>query len=147
VIFDSHARLPLDGRLVRTATEAPVLVVAGPGAAPAAVDALTNAGVEVIVCGGDGPDRVRSALDELGRREVSSLLLEGGPTLAGSFREAGELDELRLFYAPVLLGGAGSRPLIGGHGPERIAEAERALAVEWEPSGEDMLARVRMREW
>jgi diaminohydroxyphosphoribosylaminopyrimidine deaminase/5-amino-6-(5-phosphoribosylamino)uracil reductase len=75
------------------------------------------------------------------------LLLEGGPTLAASFREAGELDELRLFHAPLLLGGAGSRPLIGGRGPEHIAEAERALAVEWEPIGEDMLARVRMREW
>jgi diaminohydroxyphosphoribosylaminopyrimidine deaminase/5-amino-6-(5-phosphoribosylamino)uracil reductase len=147
VIFDSRARLPLDGRLVGTATEAPVLVVAGPGADPVAIDALTNAGVEVIVCGGDGPDRVRSALAELGRREVSGMLLEGGPTLAASFREAGELDELRLFYAPLLLGGVGSRPLIGGNGPERIAEAERALAVEWEPSGEDMLARVRMREW
>ncbi len=147
VVFDSGARLPLHGRLVRTATEAPVLVVAGPRAAPAAVDALTNAGVEVVVCAGDGPDRVRAALDELGRREVSALMLEGGPTLAASFREAGEIDELRLFYAPLLLGGSESRPLIGGHGPDRIEAAERALAVEWEPSGEDMLARVRMREW
>jgi diaminohydroxyphosphoribosylaminopyrimidine deaminase/5-amino-6-(5-phosphoribosylamino)uracil reductase len=147
VIFDSSARLPLDGRLGRTATEAPVLVVAGPAAAPAAVDALTNAGVEVIVCGGEGPDRVRAALDELGRREVSGLMLEGGATLAGSFHEAGEIDELRLFIAPVLLGGGDSRPLLAGLGPERIADAERALAVDWEPSGEDMLARVRMREW
>jgi diaminohydroxyphosphoribosylaminopyrimidine deaminase/5-amino-6-(5-phosphoribosylamino)uracil reductase len=147
VIFDSHARLPLDGRLVATATEAPVLVVAGTDASSSAFDALTNASVEVIVCSGDGPHRVGAALDELGRREISGLMLEGGPTLAASFREAGELDELRLFYAPVLIGGAGSRPLIGGHGPERIADAQRALAVEWEPSGEDMLARVRMREW
>lgn len=147
VVFDSAARLPLDGRLVRTATEAPVVVVSGAGAEPAAVDALTNAGVEVLLCGGDGPDRVRAALAELGRREVSGLMLEGGPTLAASFFEAGEIDELRLFYAPLLLGGAESRPLLGGRGPDRIAGAERALAVEWQPSGEDMLARARMREW
>jgi diaminohydroxyphosphoribosylaminopyrimidine deaminase/5-amino-6-(5-phosphoribosylamino)uracil reductase len=147
VIFDSHARLPLDSRLVSTATEAPVLVVAGPGAEPGAVDALTNAGVEVLVCGGDGAARVRAALAELGRREISALMLEGGPTLAGSFLEAGEIDELRLFYAPLILGGGDSRPLLGGAGPDRIAAAERALAVEWEPIGDDMLARVRMREW
>ncbi len=55
VIFDSRARLPLDGALVRTATEAPVIVIAGPEAAPKQIDALTNAGVEVVVCGGDGP--------------------------------------------------------------------------------------------
>lgn len=147
VIFDSRARLPLDSRLVRTATEAPVLIVAGPNAEPVAVDALTNAGVEVVVCGGDGAERVSAALAELGRREISGLMLEGGPTLAGSFLEAGEIDELRLFYAPLLLGGGESRPLLDGAGPDRIADAGRPLAVDWEPSGEDMLASVRMREW
>jgi len=147
VVFDSSARLPLDGLLVRTTTEAPVIVIAGPAAPPPAVDVLTNAGVEVVVCQGEGPERVKVALDELGRRDIGSLLLEGGATLAGSFREAGELDELRLFYAPLLLGGADARPLLGGTGPDRLHDAERALAVEWEPVGEDMLARVRMREW
>ena len=147
VVFDSQARLPLDGRLVGTATEAPVIVVAGPNAPSGSVDALTNAGVEVIVCSGEGPERVGVALHELGRRDVSSLLLEGGATLSGSFRDAGELDELRLFFAPVLLGGAEARPLLGGAGEASLKDAERALEVDWEPVGEDMLARVRMREW
>ena len=147
VVFDSSARLPHDGRLVRTATEAPVIVIAGAAAPPPAVDALTNAGVEVILCPGEGPERVRVALDELGRRDIGSVLLEGGATLAGAFRDAGELDELRLFYAPLLLGGADARPLLGGIGSDRLREAERALAVEWEAVGEDMLARVRIREW
>lgn len=147
VVFDSSARLPHDGRLVRTATEAPVIVIAGPEAPRPNIDALMNAGVEVIVCPGSGAGRVRTALDELGRRDLASVLLEGGATLAGSFRDAGELDELRLFFAPVLLGGADARPLLGGTGAPRLADAERALAVAWEPHGEDMLARVRMREW
>ena len=147
VVFDSAARLPLTSPLVRTATEAPVIVIAGPRAAPPDLDALTNAGVEVVVCGGEGPERVVAALDELGRRDLAGLMVEGGATLAGSFHEAGELDELRLFYAPLLLGGSEARPLLGGHGPERLAEAERAIAVGWEPVGEDMLARIRMREW
>ena len=147
VVFDSSARLPLDGALARTATEAPVIVIAGPTAERSAVDALTNAGIEVVVCAGEGPERVRVALDELARRDLSSVMLEGGATLAGSFREAGELDELRLFFAPLLLGGGDARPLLAGAGPERLADAERALAVEWEPVGDDMLARVRMREW
>lgn len=147
VVFDSAARLPLDSRLVRTATEAPVIVMAGPDAPPANVDALTNAGVEVVICAGEGPQRVRAALAELGRRELSSLMLEGGATLAGSFRDAGEIDELRIFLAPLLLGGAAARPLLAGSGAPRLRDAQRALAVSWEPVGEDMLARVRMREW
>ena len=124
-----------------------MILIAGSEAPGPRVDALTNAGVEVIVCPGEGPDRIGSALDELGRRGITSLLLEGGATLAGSFRDAGELDELRLFYAPVVLGGADARPLLGGVGSPRIEDADRALTVEWRPSGDDMLALARMREW
>lgn len=147
VVFDSSARLPLDGRLVGTTTEAPVIVIAGAGAPAGRIDALTNAGVEVIVCPGEEAARLPVALGELGRRDISGLMLEGGATLAGAFHEAGELDGLRIFYAPVLLGGAGSRGLIGGTGPDLMRDAERPLAVDWEPVGDDMLARVRMREW
>ena len=45
------------------------------------------------------------------------MLLEGGPTLAGSFLDAGEVDELRLFVAPLVLGGAAARPLVAGRAP------------------------------
>ena len=50
-----------------------------------------------------------------------------------------------MFIAPMVLGGG--RPLAAGRGPERIAEALEPLAFEWQPSGEDMLARARLREW
>lgn len=147
VVFDSGARLPLDGRLVRTATEAPVLVIAGPDAPPQRIDQLTNAGVEVIVCSGEGAARIGAALEELGRRDVSSLLVEGGPTLAGALLDADAIDELRLFIAPKLVGGADARPLLGGHGIEQLAGARQALAMEWEACGEDLLVRARLREW
>ncbi len=147
IVFDSDCRLPLDSNLVRSIAEAPVTVIAGAGSDPASAAALTAAGVEVIVCPGDGADRVEAALAELGRRGVTSVLLEGGPTLAGAFADAGELDELRLFYAPIVLGGAEARPLLGGGGAPRVEDADRAMAVVWEPSGDDMLARVRLREW
>ena len=147
VVFDSTARLPIGSRLVRTATEAPVIMLAGPGADSQRVDQLTNAGVEVVVCAGEGGERIETALRELGRREVTSLLLEGGPTLAGAFLDAGAIDELRLFIAPRVLGGAEARPLFGGLGAERLDAGERALAMEWEPSGDDLLLRARLREW
>lgn len=147
VVFDSGARLPLDGRLVATATEAPVLVIAGQDAPRSRVDGLTNAGVEVIICGGEGSERLAAALSELGRREVTSVLLEGGPTLAGAFADAGEIDEVRLFVAPKLLGGVEARPLLGGIGAGRLAEAQTALSMVAEPCGEDLLIRARLREW
>ncbi len=146
-VFDSGARLPLDGRLIRTATEAPVIVIAAPDAPAARIDALTNAGAEVIVCGGEGRARIESALAELGRRDLTSLMLEGGATIAGAFVDAGLIDELRLFVAPKLVGGAGARPLVGGEGSESLAMAEPAISIDCERSGEDLLIRARMREW
>jgi diaminohydroxyphosphoribosylaminopyrimidine deaminase / 5-amino-6-(5-phosphoribosylamino)uracil reductase len=111
------------------------------------VDALKDAGAEVVVCDGDSSARVHAALAELGRRDLTSLLLEGGPTLAGSFLDAGEIDELRLFIAPLVLGGTGARPLIAGAGAGSVGDAIPALSVEWERSGEDLLVRARLREW
>ena len=145
VIFDSTARLPLDSKLVRSLDEAAVTVVAAHGAPDDRVAALREAGVEVIVVGGSRVERVGSALAELGRRDITSLLIEGGPILAGAFLGAGEIDELRLFIAPRVLGGG--KPLIEGAGAERMADAAEALAVEWGRVGADLLARARLREW
>jgi diaminohydroxyphosphoribosylaminopyrimidine deaminase/5-amino-6-(5-phosphoribosylamino)uracil reductase len=146
VVFDSAARLPLGSKLVGSLAEAPLYVVVDAGAAPAErVTALRDAGAEVIEVAGGRVARVRAGLDELGRRDIASILLEGGAGLAGAFLDAGELDELRLFIAPVLLGAG--RPLIVGQGRQQVAAAERLLAFDWERSGEDLLARGRLREW
>jgi diaminohydroxyphosphoribosylaminopyrimidine deaminase/5-amino-6-(5-phosphoribosylamino)uracil reductase len=90
---------------------------------------------------------VRSALDQLGGQGVTSLLLEGGPHLAGAFLDAGEVDEIRLFIAPVVLGGSSARDPLEGEGAERIAEASRALAMEVQAIDDDVLVCARMREW
>src|SRR5262249_51771352 len=145
-IFDSNARLPLDSQLVATAGDVPVLVVATSTAPAERTAALRDAGVEVIVVDGDPPARVGAALAELGRRGITSLLLEGGPVLAGSFLDAGELDAMRLFIAPIVLGG-GARSPIGGEGTAHVGDAERALALDSERVGEDVLISVRMKEW
>jgi diaminohydroxyphosphoribosylaminopyrimidine deaminase / 5-amino-6-(5-phosphoribosylamino)uracil reductase len=123
VVFDRQARLPLDSQLLRTLDQAPVLAVVSPGADAAHTTALREAGAEVIVA-----DRIDAALTELGRRDITSLFLEGGRTLAAAFAEAGEIDEARVFIAPVLL--AGSR---------------RIAAVD--PGAEDVLITTRFKEW
>jgi diaminohydroxyphosphoribosylaminopyrimidine deaminase / 5-amino-6-(5-phosphoribosylamino)uracil reductase len=147
VVFDSTARLPSRSRLVDSIGVAPLVVVVGPDAPAARTDSLKAAGARVIACGGDLAGRVAGALAELGRGGITSVLLEGGPTLAGAFLDAGEVDELRLFIAPIVIGGSGARPLIGGSGAATIADATRALAVDWERSDGDLLVRARLREW
>ena len=148
VVFDSLARLPPSSQLVVAASEVPLTVVVSRAAARADTDALEAAGVQVLVATGENePARVRSALDQLGARGVTSVLLEGGPHLAGAFLDAGEIDEIRLFLAPLLLGGSAARDPLEGKGVERISEAMRALTFGCESIGEDLLISARLHEW
>ena len=148
VIFDSEASLPLDSQLVRSAAKVPVILVCSRAATRTATDALANAGVEVIVSSGaNEAARVQSALDELGAREIQSVLLEGGPHLAGVFLEAGEVDEVRMFIAPMLLGGRESKGAVEAQGVECIADAVRAVHADVELIDDDVLVTARLKEW
>jgi len=148
VVFDTLARLPTSSQLASAASEIPLTVVVSRAAARADTDALEVAGAQVLVVTGENePARVRSALEQLGTAGVASMLLEGGPHLAGAFLDAGEIDELRLFLAPMLLGGSAARDPLEGTGVERISEAMRALTFDCERVGEDLLVSARLREW
>jgi len=148
VVFDSLARIPPSSQLVTAAAEIPLIVVVSRAAARADVDALEAAGAQVLVATGENePARVRSGLDLLGTLGVASVLLEGGPHLAGAFLDAGEIDEIRLFLAPMLLGGSAARDPLEGEGVEQISEALRALTMQCETVGEDLLISARLREW
>jgi diaminohydroxyphosphoribosylaminopyrimidine deaminase/5-amino-6-(5-phosphoribosylamino)uracil reductase len=147
VVFDSLARLPLSSKLVGDASAVPLTVVVSRAAPRAATDALEVQGVEVIVATGENePARIRSALDQLGAMGVTSVLLEGGPHLAGAFFDAGEIDEVALFIAPLLMGGR-SVDLVESSGVEKVADAVRPLSFESERVGEDLLVRARLKEW
>jgi diaminohydroxyphosphoribosylaminopyrimidine deaminase / 5-amino-6-(5-phosphoribosylamino)uracil reductase len=148
VVFDSLARLPANSQLIAAAGEIPLIVIVSRAAAHADTDALEIAGAQVLVATGENePARVRAALDQLGTMGITSLLLEGGPHLAGAFLDAGEIDEIRLFLAPLLLGGSAARDPLEGEGVGQISDALRALSSSCESVGEDLLISARLREW
>jgi diaminohydroxyphosphoribosylaminopyrimidine deaminase/5-amino-6-(5-phosphoribosylamino)uracil reductase len=148
VVFDSEARLPLDSNLVKTAPEVPLVVVTSRAAARSHVEALRAAGAEVVAsAGGTERERVLDGLNKLGGLGITSLLLEGGPRLAGSFLDAHEIDEARLFVAPIVLGGRGAHTPFEGEGTVTIADAQRAASLDVEMIDEDVLITARLREW
>ena len=150
IVFDSGARLALDSQLVSQAPEVELIVVVSRAAPRSAIEALESAGAEVVVVSGENePLRVSDALSQLGKLDppVTSLLLEGGPHLAGAFFDAGEIDEIRLFIAPLVLGGANARDPLEGMGATMIADATRALSLTTEIVADDVLLTARLREW
>ena len=88
-------------------------------------------------------DRHRDGLPNIARCRLGRFTSH----VAGAFLDAGEIDEIRLFLAPLVLGGRSARATIEGEGAESIADAVRALTLECETIGEDLLASARLREW
>ncbi len=124
IVMDSKARTPLDSQVVRTANETPTLIVVGEDSPVEQRGGLESAGCEVFVA--NGPTRseqVSQVLDELGRRRMTNVLVEGGGEVLGAFFDAGAVDEVHVFVAPKIIGGDASRSPIGGRGIDRIAQS------------------------
>jgi diaminohydroxyphosphoribosylaminopyrimidine deaminase / 5-amino-6-(5-phosphoribosylamino)uracil reductase len=130
VVFDTSARLPLDSRLVRSARDAPVLVVCW-APDPTHAASLEHAGVELLHAAS-----LPHALRALRARGVGSLLVEGGAGLAAAFLQEAQVDRLVIFRAPVVLG-AGSLNAFGGVPPFTIESAPRWRVVQSRRFGDD----------
>lgn len=144
VIVDSAARTPVDANVITIAGAAGCLIAASERADPQAVDALGEAGAEVVVLAADeslpgGGVDLRELMAELGGRGIMSVLLEGGATLAAGAIEAGIVDKLILFCAPVLVGGADAPGVLAGAGVEAIGQAGRVRITEVRRVGEDVM--------
>lgn len=144
VVLDSGASLPIDSQLVQTALETPVLVAAGPTAAPEQVQRLTDAGCEVLQLDSANPvQRLRQLWQVLGQRAMTHVLVEGGAQVLGSLLDSRSIDELHLFLAPKLVGGNDAISAIAGTGAAHISAAMPLHGFSWEALGEDLYLHGR----
>ena len=136
IIFDSHLRLSLESELAKTAAQTPVWVFCKSDAGEKA-DALKSLSIRLFpVPYGDGLN-IEAALDFMFRQGVSTLLVEGGGTLAASFIRAGAVDRIDWFRAPLILGGDG-RSCIGDLGLTDLNLARGFARVGVDELGEDI---------
>ncbi len=139
VVLDARLTIDLQSQLVRTALTTPTLVVTSRRASKKKVEALEGTGVEVLRLPTErGRVAIDPLLEALFERGINQLLVEGGAEVAGAFVDAGRVDQVRLFFAPKVFGGA-AKAAIGGQGAARIAEALHLTAMQVEVVGEDLL--------
>jgi diaminohydroxyphosphoribosylaminopyrimidine deaminase/5-amino-6-(5-phosphoribosylamino)uracil reductase len=124
IVLDSNASLRLDSQLAQTARETPVLVAARGGAPEHKVAALRECGCEVLLLdGANHAARLEQLLDELGRRRMTNVLVEGGGKLLGTLWDADIIDEVHVFIAPKLIGGETAPTPLAGLGRATMADA------------------------
>lgn len=150
IVCDSHLRIPLDAKLVRTAKEYPLIVACLEGADPEKRVALTEAGAEVIPL----PKAVKkngqeyeekdtisldALMDELGERKIDGILLEGGGTLNESALEEGIVQKAYCYIAPKIFGGKDAKTPVEGIGKGNAQDAWMFSGKNVEFLGEDIL--------
>ena len=138
VVLDSRQRLTPECRLVQTAREIPTYVVAT--GEPQA--GLVDAGVRILTVPAVGEDRpdLKTVAEVLAAEGLSSLFVEGGGQVAGSFLRCGLVDAIEWFRAPMLIGGEG-RPGVGALAVAALAEAPHFRRVEVRQLGPDLWER------
>ncbi|MCL6106286.1 MAG: bifunctional diaminohydroxyphosphoribosylaminopyrimidine deaminase/5-amino-6-(5-phosphoribosylamino)uracil reductase RibD [Actinobacteria bacterium] len=152
IVFDSGAGMDPASKLAKTAKDVKTLVFVVEGASPERTRSLQKAGIDVIeTSASEGRVAVGEALTRLGSMDppVLSLLLEGGPTLAASFVEAGVVDKVMFFVAPRIIGGQAARTPVEGQGFRLVGESMPLYRMGYGQIGDDILitAYTAEEEW
>jgi len=138
VVVDSYGKTPLEAQIFKEPGRT-VLAVAE-DIEQDRVQAFQKKGAGIIkVQAAAGFLDLKGLFVELGKREITNLLVEGGGTLLGSFFDQGLVDKVAVFVAPMIIGGKAARSAVGGVGVERVQEAKRLQEIAITRFGEDVL--------
>jgi diaminohydroxyphosphoribosylaminopyrimidine deaminase/5-amino-6-(5-phosphoribosylamino)uracil reductase len=103
-------------------------------------EAFVNAGAEILeLPSAGGYIELKKVMEELSKRQVMSVLVEGGSILFGSLFDQRLVDKVVIFVAPVIIGGEKARTAIGGRGAEKIANAIKLKNISEERFGDDVM--------
>ena len=125
IVLDSHGRTRADARIFNPDSEAGVIVAVTSEAPSKNIDALEKAGAEVLTVPAAHGNQVcfKRLMEILGKREITSVLIEGGSEINASAVAAGIVDKVMCFIAPKLIGGQDAPGPIGGVGIHSLTEA------------------------
>ncbi|MBA7588009.1 Riboflavin biosynthesis protein RibD [subsurface metagenome] len=138
VIVDGNGRTPLDSKVFSEPGK--TLLVVGHKLSPDERAAFNKAGAEVM----EPPKEyakvdLETLLRDLGKREITSVMVEGGGILLGSLFDLGLVDKVIAFIAPIIIGGANARSAVVGEGVSKVTEAFRLERVKVGRLGDDLM--------
>ncbi len=139
IVLDTHARTPTESRLC-TDANAHLTTIAVSKHAPAKRIKALQKKVEVwMLPTRKGHVSLKSLLNRLGKSDITSLLVEGGGQVNGAFIDQRLAHRIAFFYGPKILGGADSRPAVGGDGFDSPTTFPRLSETRWQKLGPDLL--------
>ncbi|MGA3085364.1 MAG: bifunctional diaminohydroxyphosphoribosylaminopyrimidine deaminase/5-amino-6-(5-phosphoribosylamino)uracil reductase RibD [Thermodesulfobacteriota bacterium] len=145
IVIDPRLRIPKKARTLNSSVKTLIISGAGGGAGlPIRKrQELESKDVEILpLPERDGHISIKELLTHLGRRGITSLLIEGGAEVYTSFLSERQVDKLIIFISPCLIGGRKAVGMIGGTGVAKISEAVRLKKMKFKSSAGDILVEA-----
>lgn len=140
IVVDSTLRIPMNAAILSNQESAKTVVAVTDSASASRKRALLRRGIDVLTIPAvRGKVSLPALMRELGRRGVTSLLVEGGGEINAAMLKAKLVQHVRLYMAPALLGGVDAKGLIGGKSPARLTSAFKLCNVTTRFVGSDLL--------
>jgi len=140
VVLDNTLQIPLKSRLLRTIKTCPTLVCTRQAAIEGNakhVERIQNRGAEVLACSDDSNvSNLRFLLDDLSRRGIQQVLVEGGPKVLASFLKEGLADEVCVYIAPKVFGAQGASSI--GESMAQLTQTTSLEHVDIKAFGDDV---------
>lgn len=155
IVIDSMARTPINAQLFAqrgTGLLRPnVLICVSHRAPEDRVRALREVGAEILVCPDSGFSvdthvDLEKLMPMLGKREITSVLLEGGGTLNAAALDSGIVDKVYVFIAPKIIGGVGAPTMVEGSGVTLLEEAVQLYHMNCTQMAGDLLVEAYTQE-
>jgi diaminohydroxyphosphoribosylaminopyrimidine deaminase/5-amino-6-(5-phosphoribosylamino)uracil reductase len=140
IIVDSDLCLDPHAKFMRHGAQ---IIIATTTLAEQKIKKFESLGASVLVCGKREVD-LRKLMRELGKLGIQSIMMEGGSELNGSAIEAGIVDKIYFFIAPIIIGGREAKGPIGGNGIERLGQKLKLKNIKMEKIGEDFLLSAEL---
>ena len=140
IIVDTHLRIPHNARVLNHDSDSETMLVVGENTETGLLKEIEREGISIFLCPlKDGVVDMNVLMDELGKRSVTSLMVEGGASVMGSMIRERLIDKFYIFKAPRILGGEDGFPMARGVGPERMDKALKIKDIKTRRFGNDIL--------
>ena len=140
IVLDTHLSIPETSKLLRNPSGSDTLIITGNSESSARRDALLKTGVKIIDAPvKDGRIDLSALMPRLGAMGITSLLVEGGATVAAAALQAKVVDKIYFFYAPKILGGDDGVPMCSGPGPALMSDSIPVKNIRIHRFGDDVM--------
>ncbi|HAP67262.1 MAG TPA: bifunctional diaminohydroxyphosphoribosylaminopyrimidine deaminase/5-amino-6-(5-phosphoribosylamino)uracil reductase RibD [Nitrospinae bacterium] len=146
IIVDSQLRIPMDSNIIKSASasrkaqKSKVIIAATKKADAKKADILREKGINVIEIEEENKRiNLPNLMEELGKMEITSIMIEGGSELNSAALESGIVDKVIFFIAPKIIGGKESVPAVGGRGFEKLSDSLNIRDVTVDRCGNDIV--------